>query len=136
MRFGTEKILTLKIENLRLKARVGISEAERSLGREIVLNVWIDYDAREAIREDALDSAVDYRRLRDVILAVVTAKPFRLIETIAAEVVTALAADERLTAIRVQVDKPGALRLAESVSASLAWDRREKGSCGGGSDRS
>jgi FolB domain-containing protein len=119
--------LTITIKNLRLNARVGVTDTERNADREIILNIWIDYNAERAVKTDLLRYAIDYRDIRDRVAALISAKPFKLIETIAAETAAMLASNQNITKIRVEVDKPGALRLAESVSATHSWSRDPAG---------
>ena len=115
--------MTITIRNFRVMAVVGVSDVERSAEREIVLNVRMDYDASAAAMTDAIENAVDYRQSRDRIVKVISARPFHLIETIAGEVVKVLASDSHVTRVEVEVNKPGALRSCESVSAMHTWVR-------------
>ena len=116
--------MLIRIKNLRLSGILGVYEEERRAERNIVINARIEYDASEALRTDALEDALDYKLIRDRIMKVVTETKYRLIETLAGHIIEELSADPRITAMRVEVDKPHALRLAESVSASVSWERK------------
>ena len=115
--------MTIFIRNLRLKTRIGVSEEERAVEREVVVSLSYDYDAGPACGHDSIDHAIDYRDVRDRMAAIIQSNQFMLIETLAHEIVTSISNDPRIDRLRVEVEKPGALRLADSVSASMVWQR-------------
>jgi D-erythro-7,8-dihydroneopterin triphosphate epimerase len=115
--------LVIRIKNLRLSGILGVYEEERRAERNIVINAEIEYDAGEALRTDLLEHALDYKIIRDRMIKVVTETKFRLIETLVDHIVQALSVDARISRMYVEVDKPNAMRLAESVSASVTWHR-------------
>ena len=111
------------IKNLRLSAILGVYDEERHAEREIIVNVRVEYDPAAAIRTDALEDALDYKQIRNRIAGVVSGTRFRLIETLANGIVEELVKDPRILKLRLEVDKPKALRLAESVSVIVRWKR-------------
>ena len=111
------------IKNLRLSAILGVYDEERHAEREIIINVRVEYDPAAAIRTDALEDALDYKQIRNRIVGVVNGTRFRLIETLANGIVEELIKDPRILKLRLEVDKPKALRLAESVSVVVRWKR-------------
>jgi len=111
------------IKNLRLSAILGVYDEERHAEREIIVNVRVEYDPSVAIRTDALEDALDYKQIRNRIVSVVSGTRFRLIETLANGIVEELVKDPRILKLRLEVDKPKALRLAESVSVIVRWAR-------------
>ena len=111
------------IKNLRLSAILGVYDEERHAEREIIVNVRVEYDPSVAIRTDALEDALDYKQIRNRIVGVVNGTRFRLIETLANGIVEELIKDPRILKLRLEVDKPKALRLAESVSVVVRWKR-------------
>ena len=116
--------MTLLIRNLRLKTRIGVSAKERDAERDVIVNVSLDYNADDACRLDSLDQAIDYRKVRDRVATLVEASQFMLIETLVQHIVLSLSEDLRIDRLQVEVEKPGALRRADSVSASLTWERK------------
>jgi 7,8-dihydroneopterin aldolase/epimerase/oxygenase len=58
-------------------------------------------------RADTIEATVDYRRVRDVVLAVSDAKSYVLLETLVAAVADALVEELQLEKVRVRVRKPG-----------------------------
>jgi D-erythro-7,8-dihydroneopterin triphosphate epimerase len=116
--------MVIRIKNLRVSTILGVYEKERLAERDVVVNARIEYDAQRAQATDSLDDALDYTQLRDRIVNVVEGTRFRLIETLANSIVQELTEDARILKLRVEVDKPNALRHADSVSAIIDWERR------------
>jgi FolB domain-containing protein len=115
--------MTVAIKNLRLQVILGVNEAERTTVRDVVVNLHADYDARDAASTDRIEDALDYRELRNRIIGVTRDTKYHLLESLAECISAELRRDTRVTKLRLEVDKPGALRLAESVSVSLGWER-------------
>ena len=111
------------IKNLRVSTILGVYEEERRTERDIVINVRLEYDSGAAIDTDALEDALDYKQVRDRIVNFVTGTKFKLLEKLADGIVQELTEDRRITRVHLEVDKPHALRLAESVSAIVDWSR-------------
>jgi D-erythro-7,8-dihydroneopterin triphosphate epimerase len=116
--------MVICIKNLRVSSILGVYEEERRKERDIIINVRVEYDATDAFETDALEDALDYKQVRDRIVNFVTATQFKLLEKLAGGIVQELTADARITRLHLEVDKPHALRLAESVSAIIEWERQ------------
>lgn len=116
--------MVICIKNLRVSSILGVYEEERRTERDIVINIRFEYDADAALRSDAIEDAIDYKQVRDSIVNFVTGTQFMLIEKLADGIVQELASDRRIRKLHVEVDKPHALRLAESVSAIIDWERK------------
>ena len=111
------------VKNLRVSSILGVYEEERRTERDIIINVRVEYNANEALKSDALEDALDYKQVRDRIVNFVTGTQFKLLEKLAHGILQELILDSRITGIHLEVDKPHALRLAESVSAIIEWKR-------------
>ena len=111
------------VKNLRVSSILGVYEEERRAERDIIINVRVEYDANAALETDSLEDALDYKQVRDRIVRFVEGTQFKLLEKLADGIVQELIQDSRIISLRLEVDKPGALRLAESVSAITEWRR-------------
>jgi FolB domain-containing protein len=116
--------MTIKIRNLRLETVLGVADSERSGPREVFVNVQIEYDAADATKSDSLVDALDYKDIHRVLAEVASNGQFKLIETLVDRMAAKLAHDQRVIRFSLEVDKPGALRMAESVSVATSWKRR------------
>jgi D-erythro-7,8-dihydroneopterin triphosphate epimerase len=115
--------MILCIKNLRVSSILGVYEEERRAKRDIIINARIEYDARAAVRNDSIEDALDYKHIRDRVVDIVHETKFKLIETLGDVIVQELIKDSRILRLEIEVDKPNALRLADSVSAIVRWER-------------
>jgi len=110
--------MIINIENLRLRTTVGIYEWEQQVKQDIIINIEIEFDGREAIEKDSIEHTVDYKTITKKIIAMVEDTKYNLIEKISGDVVKLIMEDEKVQRASVKVDKPGALRFADSVSVT------------------
>ena len=115
--------MVICIKNLRVSGILGVYEEERRTERDIVINARLEYSAQDAIRTDSLEDALDYKVIRDRIQKVVAETKFKLLETLADRTVKELMTDARILKLEMEIDKPKALRLTDSVSAIINWER-------------
>lgn len=115
--------MIIKIKNLRIKPVIGVYQHERITKQDIIVNLEIEYDARAAIASDALDDALDYDRIKTQIIALVDDSRFHLIERMADQIMAVLMHYEQVTRAVVEIDKPAAIKEADSVSFTLTQKR-------------
>jgi FolB domain-containing protein len=107
------------IRDLRLRAVIGISELERKDRQDLVVNIEFDSDQACAEETDDMARAVDYRALNKDVIALVEGQQHVLIETLAAKIANACLKHDGVQAVRVRLEKPGALRFADSVGVDI-----------------
>lgn len=115
--------MVICIKNLRVSGILGVYPEERNKERDIVINARVEYNAQAAIQSDALEDALNYKDIRDRIQKVVAETKFNLLEKLADQLVKELTVDSRILKLELEIDKPGALRLTDSVSAIIHWER-------------
>lgn len=116
-------MLTIRITNLRLRTFIGFNEEELEKRQDVVINVRFDYAAEKAADSDDVDYAVNYRTVTKQIIALVEGRKFLLLEKLTADILELVMQNPLIQAAEVQVDKPHALRFADSVSATLSARR-------------
>lgn len=110
----------IKIKNLRLKTIIGVYEHERNEKQDIILNIHIQSDLSIAARSDNLADTLDYDALTKKIISTVESSSYRLIEALAQAVLDIIADyDEKVSAF-IEIEKPNAIPLADSVSVVMA----------------
>jgi dihydroneopterin aldolase len=119
----------LRIRDLTVRCRVGVTAEERKKPQELELTVTMHADLARACRTDRFTDTVDYKDLKLRILAALEAKSFRLIERVAQRVAELALCDPRVMAVEVQVRKPGALRFARCSEVEIV---RSRDGLGGG----
>ena len=110
--------MIIKIENLRLRTIVGIFDWEKEKKQDITINIEMDFDGRNAAISDNIDDTIDYKSLNKRIISFVEEGNFNLLEKISSDIADIIMEDSRVISAKVKVDKPGALRFADSVSVS------------------
>jgi D-erythro-7,8-dihydroneopterin triphosphate epimerase len=111
----------VRIKNLRLRTVIGVYEWEREVKQDVVLNVEFAYDAEKAVRTDRMEETVNYKAVCKKIIEEVEPARFNLIEKLADQVLKIISQTAGVTRASVEVDKPHALRYADSVSVFRSW---------------
>jgi dihydroneopterin aldolase/D-erythro-7,8-dihydroneopterin triphosphate epimerase len=114
------------IKNLLVPGIVGINPEERTTPQEVLVNVTMWVDLRPAARSDDIADAVNYRTVAKAIIAHIEEGAPMLVERLVTEIAAiCLGADERVAEVEVEVEKPGALRFADSVGVRIHRRRGE-----------
>ena len=108
--------MIVKIKNLRLRTIVGVYEWEKKKLQEIMINLQVTFDGRDAALTDDIEKTIDYKSLRNQIIDHVEKNSFNLVEKIASDAADIALSFPLATKVVIEVDKPGALRLTDSVS--------------------
>jgi len=103
----------VRIENLRLRTIIGTYDHERGEKQDIITNITFKYDSHKPEQTDELDGAVNYKALIDKIEKEVGHSKFYLLEKLARFILDIITADKAITAARVKLDKPDAIRFAD-----------------------
>lgn len=114
----------IKIKNLKLKIIIGINPQERVTKQEVIINVEIETDARKAIRKDDIEYALDYKIITKKIISEVEKTSFFLLEKLADFILQIVLSYRGAKKATVEVDKPLALRFADSVSVTVSGKRK------------
>ena len=117
----TDRIL---IRDLVVSCIIGTNKEEREHKQTVSINLAIETDLAPAGSSDRLEDTLDYRALKNRIVAHVEASECLLIERMAAEIADLCLREPLARAATVRVDKPGALTKAKSVAVEI---RRERG---------
>lgn len=116
-------MLSIRIKNLRLRTFIGFNDEELEKRQDVVINVRFDYAADKAADTDEVEYAVNYRTVTKQIIALVEDGQFMLLEKLASAVLELVMENEFVRKAEVEVDKPHALRFADSVSVSMSASR-------------
>jgi FolB domain-containing protein len=112
------------IKNLLLRGIVGINPEERVNRQDILINISMWADTSSAAATDSIEDAVNYRTVAKAVIKHVEGGEPMLVERLVQEIADiALESDSRITEVEVTVEKPGALRFAESVGVSIRRSR-------------
>lgn len=117
------KLMKLRIKKLRATTTLGVYDWEIAKKREVIIHMELAFDGAAAVQSDDMSDAIDYSEIEQQALDYLYHNRFDLIETVACRLAEQVMQDARVRHIIVEVEKPGALRFAESVSAIYEAER-------------
>lgn len=117
----------IHIRDLVARCVIGIYPDERREKQEVIVNITMFADLREAGRSDRIEDTVDYKAVKKQVLALIEGSEFLLIERLAESIAEIGLAAPRVERVVVSVDKPGALRFARSVAVEIIRERADGG---------
>lgn len=115
--------MRIRIKNLRLRTHIGFKEHEIGKQQDVVINIEIDADLDEAASSDAPERTLDYKVITKQVIALVEESEHDLLEALVDKVADIAFEDKRVRMARVEIDKPHALRFADSVSVETTRRR-------------
>jgi dihydroneopterin aldolase len=107
--------MTVEVHGLEVVGHHGAGEHERRDGQAFLVDVTLQVTEPAG---DTLDATLDYRRVRDVVLAVNESRSFQLIETLAAAIADSIREQLLVEHVQVRVRKPG-VAWAEWTAATV-----------------
>jgi D-erythro-7,8-dihydroneopterin triphosphate epimerase len=114
----------IRVKNLLLRTYIGFNPEEITNMQDVIINIEIRADIQEeALLADEPDGIYNYKTITKQIIGLVQEKRFKLLEVLTKNILDLIMADERVSWARVEVDKPHALRFAESVSFEMEAER-------------
>ncbi len=109
---------------LALDARIGILEHELRATQPLHIDAEIDVDIQRQVDDHDIHSVLDYRELRDIIVAQCTHAHVNLIETLTEQVADRLlAAYAEIRAVRIRISKPMAFSDCAAVGVEIYRER-------------
>ncbi|MCV2883849.1 dihydroneopterin triphosphate 2'-epimerase [Aestuariibacter sp. AA17] len=114
---------TIRIKNLRLRTYIGIKDDEIQNKQDVVINVKIEYDATRATDSDEMDDALNYKTITKRIIKLVEDNRFSLLEKLTSDILAIASEHSWVIYAEAEVDKPHALRFADSVSLCLSCNK-------------
>ncbi len=113
------------IRDLHLRTVIGINDWERKNRQDIIINIEIAADLREAGRSDDINRTVNYRTItKEVVKMVESAQRFT-VEVLAADIAAICLNHEGCEHVAVRVEKPGAVRFARAVGVEISRWRHD-----------
>jgi D-erythro-7,8-dihydroneopterin triphosphate epimerase len=109
----------IKIQNLRLRTLIGFNDEEKTKQQDVVINIEIKYRISEAALNDQIEHALNYKTITKSVIQHVEQGQFLLLEKLVSDIVKISGEHPDVAYTKVTVDKPHALRFADSVSLTL-----------------
>ena len=110
----------IHITGLKINCIIGINDWERVTKQDVVIDITLHADLSKPGESDDIDDTVNYRDISKAIQAHVEASSYGLIEAMARNIATICLEPEAVVRADVSVQKPGALRGADSVGVEIS----------------
>lgn len=114
----------IRIKNLLVRTYIGFNPEELVNKQDVIINLVIKTEIpKKAMEADEPDGIFDYKTITKKIITLVQDGQFKLLEVLTQRILDTIMEDELVSWARVEVDKPHALRFAESVSCEMESQR-------------
>lgn len=108
------------VKDLLVRGIIGINPEERIKLQDILINMVLYADTRDAAETDDIDKAVNYKSITKRIIEHVEASSDYLVEKLVNDIARIVLTEfEGVERVQVRVEKPGALRFARSVGIEI-----------------
>ncbi len=118
-----DKIL---IKDLLVRGIIGVNDWERENPQDILVNIELSVDLEKAGESDDLEASVSYRTVAKKVIAHAESAKRLTVEALAADIASICLEDPNIQAVRVRVEKPGALRFARSAGVEIERGQKER----------
>jgi D-erythro-7,8-dihydroneopterin triphosphate epimerase len=116
----------IRVKNLLIRTYIGFNPDELINKQDVLINLEIEVVVPPiALETDEPEGIYDYKKVTKRIINFVQEGRFKLLEVLTRKLLDMIMEDPLVQRARVEVDKPHALRFAESVSLEME-DKREK----------
>jgi FolB domain-containing protein len=113
------------IKDLVARGIIGINDWEREKPQEILINIEISTDIKQAGETDDIQYSVNYRTIAKKALQHAETAERLTVEALAEDLAKLCLEEANVVGVKVRVEKPGAVRFAESVGVEI--ERSNKG---------
>lgn len=113
------------ITDLLLRGLIGFQEWEREKKQDILINLTLFTDMRQAGTSDDVADALDYKALTKAIIAHVDETQYDLVEALASAIARLCVVEHGAARAIVRVEKPGALRFSRAVGVEIERTRAD-----------
>ncbi len=113
------------IKNLLARGIIGVHDWERSRPQNIMINITIFTDTRRAAQTDSLKDCIDYSAMSKKLLAHAETVNRLTVEALANDLAGVCLEEQNVQKVIVRVEKPGAVRFAESVGVEIERSKDE-----------
>jgi FolB domain-containing protein len=113
------------IKNLLARGIIGVNEWERKRAQNILINITMFTDTRRAGDTDKLEDCINYSTMSKKVLAHAESVNRLTVEALANDLAKICLEESGVQKVIVRVEKPGAVRFAESVGVEIERNRDE-----------
>jgi FolB domain-containing protein len=113
------------IKNLLARGIIGVNDWERTRPQNILINITMFTDTHHAAETDNLKDCINYSTMSKKVLAHAESVKRLTVEALANDLARICLEEQGVQKVIVSVEKPGAVRFAESVGVEIERSRDE-----------
>ncbi len=113
------------IKDLLVRGIIGIRDWERQKTQDILINITVFSDMRQAAETDDIAYCVDYSALTKLVQAHAETAARLTVEALAQDLAGICLAQNGVQKVIVRVEKPGAVRFAKSVGVEIERSKND-----------
>lgn len=112
------------INDLVARGIIGINDWEREKPQEIVINIMLYADLREAGETDNIDACINYRTIAKKALLHAENAQRLTVEALAEDLAKMCLEIPKVQRVSIRVEKPGAVRFSRSVGVEIERSKK------------
>ena len=113
------------IKNLLARGIIGVRDWERKRAQDILINIILYTDTRQAAKTDDINDCADYSTISKKAQAHAESAERFTVEALANDLAELCLEEKNVMKVNIRVEKPGAVRFAESVGVEIERNRDE-----------
>ena len=102
---------------------IGLSEKERSRPQDILVNVEMETDIRDAALSDSIEDCVDYSEMTKAIFLLVEKSERSTLEALTTDIANLCLSHPRVVSVTVRTEKTSAVRFVKSVGVEITRNK-------------
>ncbi len=107
------------IKDFIIEEIIGIHDHEKIKKQKIKFNIIIDVEQSTAPNERDIKSIVDYEKITNKLEKLAKNKKYNFLESLAEDSFKEIFEDKRINSVKVKIEKPEAIKNAESVGVEV-----------------
>lgn len=113
------------IHQLPTRATIGVHRFERALSQKLLISLEMETDIRQAAQSDTIEHTLNYDAISQFVDQTVRASDCKLLETLAESLVDKLFSTFSMQAIRLTIEKPGAISYTQQVGLTIYRHKKD-----------
>jgi FolB domain-containing protein len=111
------------IKNLLVRGIIGVNDWERKRPQDILINITLFTDTRRAAETDNINDCVNYSTVSKRVQAHAETAERLTVEALANDLAEICLEEKGVQKVVIRIEKPGAVRFAESVGVEIERSR-------------
>jgi dihydroneopterin aldolase len=113
------------IKDFVIEEIIGIHAHEKTKKQKIKFNIVIEVDQHTVPDERKIESIVDYEKITLKLEKLAKTKKYNFLESLAEDSFKEIFEDKRINSVKIKIEKPEAIKNAESVGVEVFKNRRD-----------